>query len=95
MPRYITSKNADEVFEVVGSIISAQASQVVKEEVNTTLRRYVINSSRGPIGMNVTCRQISEMPMLYLVEITKGRGQLMHYASAVAGFKDEIARALA
>jgi hypothetical protein len=94
VPRYITLKNPAEAFEIVGSVISAQAEQVAVEEVNTTLRRYVINSSRGQIGVNVTCRQISDAPVLYLVEITKGRGQLMHYASAVAGFKDAIADAL-
>ena len=94
VPRYITTKSASDVFEVVGSIIAAQSSQVAAEEVNGTLRRYVINSSRGQIGVNVTCRQISEEPVLYLVEITKGRGQLMHYASAIGAFKDAIASAL-
>ena len=84
--RYITSKPPDEVFGITSDIINGASSvgtgtspQV--ERVNASLQRHTVNTSKGAVGMNVSCRQIAEN--LNLVEITKGKGGLLQYAEAL------------
>ena len=82
--RYITSKPPDEVFGLTQEIIHGASNGATPphvERVNASLQRHSVNTSKGAVGMNVSCRQIADR--LNLVEITKGKGGLLQYAEAL------------
>jgi 5'-AMP-activated protein kinase catalytic alpha subunit len=87
--RYLTAKNPDETFAVVSGIVGGNI-----ERINMALQRHTVNTSKGAIGINVTCRQMAESPVMYLVEVTKGRGGLLQYAEAVGQFDKALGPAL-
>ena len=87
--RYITNKTPEVTFELVTAIVGGSV-----ERINPTLQRHTINTPKGAIGLNVTCRQMAETPVMYLVEITKGKGGLLQYAAAIQGFASKLGPSL-
>ena len=87
--RYLTPKNADATFNIVTEIIGGQV-----ERINASLQKHTINTSKGSIGVNVTCRQMAASPIMYLVEVTKGKGGLLQYGESVEGFDKLLGPAL-
>jgi hypothetical protein len=66
--RYITQKSFDDTFQIVTNIVGGRV-----QRVNQALQRHEVSTPEGAIGINVTCRQIADTPVMYLVEITKGK----------------------
>jgi len=87
--RYLTTKSSDETFAIVTQIVGGSV-----QRVNQTLQRHTVNTPKGAIGINATCRQMAESPVMYLVELTKGKGGLLQYAAAIDSFDAQLGRAL-